>query len=169
MIRSVRVAGAQLPRPVAEDGNEKEEEDTGDFQKQDAAETLEWAQESAYAARRIGSGASGLARLVVRGRRSSSGAANARYCHGGIRAGLTSDSLPGEASRNAEPNAQNPANSLRSCHVYDGSSVRKNLGKQDCFLCVIHLRWSHPKQPAAHLKGVALASEWLAAPGGNQT
>lgn len=128
MVGSVRVAGVQLPRPVAEDNDKQQKKHACDFKEEDAAQALEGAQESAYSACCIDGGAAGLPRLGAWWRNRGPGAAHARYRNRCGCTGFTGDGLPGQASRNAEPDAQNPANGLRSCHVYDVSSVTEICG-----------------------------------------
>jgi len=115
VIGSVHPAYACAPNRGREDQDRKQEEDAGDLEPENAADALEWAQEIADtlgdAAADTGCGFSGR-------RPGWQGGCNLRWWCGLC----CCQALAGDASNDAEPDAEDAADLFRSHPVYDGSS-----------------------------------------------
>lgn len=113
MVWSVKITGANRPHSAPHEyGNENEEEDAAHFEPEDAADPAEGTQESGNSARNASAGAARGSPAVSQ-IRWKTGGARAIWLRGWLLHGC-SDALAGNASCDAQPDAQYPADGLRS-------------------------------------------------------
>jgi hypothetical protein len=124
----MREAEPRAPHRGGKNHRRQQKEDSRDFKPQNPAHAAKWAQKTADPASQSPAGP--RRSLCHCHRRSATDVCrhSLRLCNCLIPSGLCTcrQALTGDSSGDAEPDAQGPANGLRSHPVYDGSSVHAN-------------------------------------------
>lgn len=134
MVWSMRIAESGAPHGWSKDDGRQQEKDAGNLEPQNPAHAAKRAEETsdslsnslAGALRSLHRGTHRIARRRTACRRCA-GRPNSLCCS---RLSAGRHSLAGETSGDAKPDAESPADGLRSHPVYDGSSVQCPLASR---------------------------------------